>query len=107
MSINVTPYLGEPPTATHQPSKRHVFEFFAQQSNVFRATNDQLDNHAKPSSLRRRTEVVHASNEPSGSNGNSETRVSDENLRRQVEELMVENEALREDAIPPPYTNAI
>jgi len=67
----------------------------------------------KPLTLRRRAEVVHAPNEPGGSsNDNPETRVSDtreENLRRQVEQLMVENKALRarEDAIPPPYTDDI
>jgi len=79
---------------------------------VILTTNDQIDSHAKPSTLRRRAEVVHASNEPSSGNGNPETRVNDTgegDLRRQVEQLMVENEALRarEDEIPPPYTDDI
>jgi len=113
MSINlpagetqITPYSGERATATHQPSERHA------QSNMFLATPDQSDNHVKPSTLRRRadSEVGHANNKPSGINGNPETRINDtreENLRRQVERLMVENEALREHAIPPPYTDNI
>jgi len=81
-----------------QPS---ISETVAQQSSVFPAN-------------RRRAEVVHtlafaadreASNEPNDSDGNPEMRVKntrEENLRRQVKGFMVENEALREIAIPPP-----
>ena len=106
---HMTPYLGEPATTARQPSKHHVSETIAQQSNTRLTTNN-----AKPSTLRRRAEEVHASNEPSaGSDGNPETRLDDireEDLRRQVEQLRIElDEALRaqEDGIPPPYTDDI
>jgi hypothetical protein len=108
---NVAPYLGEPATATHQPSKRRVpedSEPVAQQPNVVLTPSDQFD--AKPSTLRRRVEAVHASNEPSSSDDNLETRVDntqEENLRRQVEQLRIElDEALtvQGNGVPPPYT---
>jgi len=94
---HMTPYLCEPATSTHQPSKHHASETITRHSNTLLATNDQSNGH-----------VVHAPNEPGRSNGNPETRVDDtqeENLRRQVELLMAENEALRKHAIPPPYTD--
>jgi len=102
------PYLGEPTTADPH-SKRGLSEPVAQQPDVF--LNIRFESYAKPSTLRRRAEpeVVHASNEPSSSNGNPETRVNDtqeEDLRREVEQLRTElNEALRiQDGGPPPYT---
>jgi hypothetical protein len=101
-------YLGEPATATPLPSKHRASVQVTQQSNTFLATDDQLGHHPKPSSLRGRVEVVHASNEPNSGDGNHERRVNDtreEDLVRQVERLMAENGALRDVMAPPPYTD--
>jgi flagellar biosynthesis/type III secretory pathway M-ring protein FliF/YscJ len=80
-----------------------------QHSDEFHATDDGnlLDSHAKPSILRRRAEMADtASTEPSGTSGTSDS-TQEENLRRQLEQLRIELDRAREDAIPPPYIDAI
>src|SRR5260221_9727888 len=100
--MNVTSPAGE----THTSLYLCVLANQQHQSNTFlAATSGQPGHHLKPSNLRRRAEVIHASNEPDSSNGNHERSIHDSREEDLVRQEQLGRMPVTENGAPPPYAD--